>query len=180
MQLNPCVKLYLWIFKIINYGCYYGQRTHVHKHTPGHSNRGKGYGRVMWSDLSLCKQKEQREDKVQRGYPLFKCQAVLVVLSLLFLFPLFCPSQGSDSPPSPLLRCLLLCVRACGRDYVGVHVPARGAHSWSWSCVRERWHGPVLFLRHQNLPTGEKKNERRMQAGMKRWQQLQGVADGKT
>lgn len=25
--------IFYYIFKIINYGCYYGQRTHVHKHT---------------------------------------------------------------------------------------------------------------------------------------------------
>lgn len=84
----------------------------------------------MWSSLSLCKQKERREDEVQRGNPLFKCQAVRAILSLPFLFPLFCTSQGSDSPPSSLLRCLL-CVSACGRDCVGVHVPARGSHLWS-------------------------------------------------
>ena len=121
----------------------------------------------MLNSLSLCKQKERREDEVQRGNPLFKCQAVRAILSLLLLFPLFCTSQGSDSPPSSLLRCLL-CVRACGRDCGGVHVPACGSHSWSWSCFRKDDTDMLLSLCHRNEPTGEKKNERRMQVGVKR------------
>lgn len=63
----------------------------------------------------LCKQKERREDKVQGGNPLFKCQAVRANPSLQLSFPLFCTSQGSDTPRPSLFRHLLY-VRACGCD----------------------------------------------------------------
>lgn len=127
----------------------------------------KTHIQAMWSSPYLCKQRERREDEVQRGNPLFKCQAVRAILSLLVLFPLFSVSNGSHSAPWSLLRCLS-CVRACGRACANARRP------------RERWHGPLLSLCHQNLPTGEKKNESRMHAGVKRWLQLQGGADGKT
>lgn len=63
----------------------------------------------------LCKQKERREDKVQGGNPLFKCQAVRANPSLQLPFPLFCTSQGSDTPRPSLFRHLLY-VPACGCD----------------------------------------------------------------
>lgn len=75
----------------------------------------------MWSSLSLCKQKEWREDEVQRGNPQFKCQAVHAILSLLFLFPLFCTSRELRfstfiSPPLPLgCLCMWAWLRGCAR-----------------------------------------------------------------
>ncbi len=158
----------MWRYSVkinINDGCYCPvlvERAHTHRQTHSWILIW-----TMWSSLSLCKQKERREDEVQRGNPLFKCQAVRAILSLLLLFPLFCTSQGSDSPPSSLPRCLL-CVRACGRDCVGVHVPAGGSHSWSRSCVWKDDTGPLLSLCQQNQPTGEKRNERRMHVGVKK------------
>lgn len=91
---------------------------------------------------------------VQRGNPLFKCQAVHAILSLLLLFPLFCTSQSSDSPPSPLL-CCLLCVCACGCDR------ARASLRLTLTIL------VVLSLCHQSGPTGENKRGRRMHVGVK-------------
>lgn len=116
----------------INDGCYCpvleeSTRTHAHTHTYIHKHT-PGLSYEPCEVVSPYVNRKSGGKTRYRGNPLFKCQAVRAILSLLFLFPLFCTSQGSDSPPSSLLRCLLG-VRACGRDCVGVHVPAGGSHS---------------------------------------------------
>lgn len=137
--------------------------------------------REVWCEvISPYVNRKSRGKTRYRGNPLFKCQAVLVILSLLFLFPLFAPLKA------PTLHLHLSSAACC---CMFVHV---GVTMWVCTCqLRAHIHDPgralgkddtdrFLFSRHQNLPTGEKKNERRMQAGMKRCQQLQREADGKT
>lgn len=92
----------------------------------------------MCKSLSLCKQSERREDKVQRGNPLFKCQAVRAILSLPLSFPLFSTSHGSDSC-CPSLPSNASCV--FGHVGVTVHVPACASLSpRRWSCILGRRH----------------------------------------
>lgn len=104
--------------------------------------------------LSLCKQSERREDKVQRGNPLFKCQAVRAILSLPLSFPLFGTSQGSDSR-RPSLPSDASCV--FGHVGVTVHVPACASLSpRRWSCVLGRRHESTSVSRASRAKPGRR------------------------
>lgn len=94
---------------------------------------------AVWKKLSLWKQK-RRKDKVQRGNPLFKCQAVGAILSPALISSFLRPS-GLDSSPSSLPPGLL-CVCASGPD-------------WTLARLRltftilglDKWH--ILVLHHR-------------------------------